>query len=168
MSQHGSSLVELLVSLAVAGMVAAVVATGAGAAGMASRRHLDRVQREDAARMALAVLAEDLANSSRWLACTEARDCDVTVRHRPYRSYLLHTDVADWLVGDGLRRCVKQCESLLEGIVRLDVVADLPDAAGQVRRLPFQERHRDTARLLEVGVVLADGTRFSRVVAKRQ
>lgn len=167
MNQHGSGLVELLVSLAVAGMVAAVVAAGAGAAGMASRRHLDRVQREDAARMALAVLADDLFSSKQWRACTEARDCDLTAWHRPYRSYLLHTDVADWLVGDGLRRCVKQCESLVDGIVRLEVMADLPADPGQVRRVPFLQRHGDTARLLEVAVVLADGRRFSRVVAKQ-
>lgn len=168
MSQQGSSLVELLVSLAVAGMVAAVVATGAGAAGMAARRHLDRVQHEDAARMALAVLADDLAASSQWRACTEARDCNLTARHRPYRSYLLHTDTADWLVGDGLRRCVTRCDSLVDGILRLEVTADLPADAGKVRRVPLLQWHEDSARLLEVAVVLADGRRLSRVVAKRR
>lgn len=167
MSEHGSSLVELLVSLAVAGVVSAVVATGAGAAGLASRRHLERVRHEDAARLALAVLADDLAASSQWRACTEARDCTVTARHRPFRSYLLHTDAADWLVGHGLRRCVTRCEAWVDGIVRLEVTADLPDAEGRVRRLPLLQRHGDTARLLEVTVVLADGRRFSRVVAKR-
>lgn len=168
MSQHGSSLVELLVSLAVAGIVAAVVATGAGAAGLASRRHLDRIQREDAARMALAVLADDLAASSQWRACTEARDCPLTTRHRPYRSYLLHTDAADWLVGDGLRRCVTRCDPLVDGVVRFEVTADLPAGAGKVHRGPFLQWHEDSARLLEVAVILADGTRFSRVVAKRR
>jgi prepilin-type N-terminal cleavage/methylation domain-containing protein len=168
MSQHGSSLVELLVSLAVGAIVAAVVATGAAAAGMAAQRHLDRVQREDAARMALAVLADDLSASSQWRACTEARDCNLTARHRPYRSYLLHTDVADWLVGNGLRRCVTRCDSLVDGIVRLEVTADLPAGAGKVHRVPFLQWHEDSARLLEVAIVLADGTRFSRVVAKRR
>lgn len=166
MRSRGFSLVELLGSLAVAGLVASVVATALASAGRFARGHLRMVERDDTARLALAVLADDLMASRSWGACTEARDCPLTPRHRPYRSYVLHTDAADWLVGDGLRRCVTSCASWVDGIVGLAVMADIPDETGRVRRVPYLQRHRDTARLLEVTITFADGTRFSRVVAR--
>lgn len=167
MRHRGSSLVELLCSLAVAGIVAGVVAVALGSAGLASRRHLLSVERGDAARVALALFADDLAESKTWGVCTEARDCPLIPAGRPYRSYVVHTDAADWLVGKGLRRCVEDCHALVDDIVSLDVVADIPGENGLVRRIRFLQWHGDTARLLEVSIRFADGTRFSRVVAKR-
>lgn len=167
MSVRGSTLVELLSTLAVAGLVASVVATALGATGLVSRRHLRAIERDDSARLALAVLADDLAESTNWGVCTEARDCPLTAWHRPYRSYVVHTDAADWLVGDGLRRCLKTCEVLIDDVVRFEVTGDIADARGIVRRAPLLQWHGNTARLLEVSIWFADGTRFSRVVAKR-
>lgn len=167
MRTRGSSLVELLSALAVAGLVASVVAIALGTAGRVTRRHVRAIERDDSARLALAVLADDLAESTTWGVCTDARDCPLTAGHHPYRSYVLHTDAADWLVGDGLRRCAGICKVLVDDVVRLDVMGDLADARGIVRRVPLLQWHGNTARLLEVSIWFADGTRFSRVVAKR-
>ncbi|MDQ7994742.1 MAG: hypothetical protein AAGC76_02710 [Luteibacter sp.] len=167
MKHRGSSVVELLCSLAVAGIVAGVVAVSLGSAGLASRRHLRSMERSDAARQALAILADDLAESKAWGVCTDARDCPLIPAGRPYRSYVVHTDAADWLVGKGLRRCVEACDALVDDIVGLDVLADVPDESGRVRRVRFLQWHGNAARLLEVSIRFADGTRFSRVVARR-
>lgn len=168
MKTGGATLVELLVGLAVAGIVVVVTTTALGAAGVAARRHAQAVSGEDAAWDALAVMVDDLRASSVWQACTEARDCAVIKRaDTTYRSYVLHTARADWLLADTLRRCTGKCDQFVQGVRSFDVLADIEDAAGVVSRVPFFERHGDTARAVEVSITLDDGRRFSRVVRKR-
>ncbi|MET0617928.1 MAG: hypothetical protein ABWZ54_09150 [Luteibacter sp.] len=169
MSMRGATLVELLVGLAVAGMVVAVTSTALGVAGTAARRHARAVSGEDAAWEALAAMVDDLRHSSVWRACTEARDCSVTRRaDTTYRTYVLHTDRADWLLADTLRRCTDRCDEFMQGVRSFDVLADIADAAGVVSRVPLFQGHGDAARAVEVALTLEDGRRFSRVVGRRR
>jgi hypothetical protein len=168
MKSGGATLVELLVGLAVAGVVVVVTSTALGAAGAAARRHAQAVSGEDAAWEALAVMVDDLRGSLVWKACTEARDCDSTSRADTiYRSYVLHTERADWLLADTLRRCTDRCDEFMQGVRSFEVLADIADPTGTVRRVPFYQRYGDIARAVELTITLHDGRRFSRVVRKR-
>jgi hypothetical protein len=69
-------------------------------------------------------------------------------------------------VADELRRCDSVCQTYVDGVASLEVVADIPGHAGLTDRRPFLQRHGDGVRALEITVTLRDGRRFSRVVSR--
>jgi len=163
---HGFSLVELMVGLAVAAIVAAAATVSLVAAGAAARRHLVISRDEDGARSALAAIVRDLEAATTWRMCTEARDCPQKAIAKAYDVPVLLAGSIGWLVADELKRCDKICEKYVEGVVALDIVADLPGTDGLIERQPFKQRHEARARAIEITVTMRDGRRYSRVVSR--
>lgn len=164
---RGMTLIELLVGLAVASLVAIVATTGLSATGMAMQKHGNASRTSDAAWMALDAIVADLRRADSWQMCTEARDC----RQRPgkrkrYNVPMLVVGDVEWLVQGGLRRCAESCDEFIEGVIRMDVVADIPTKGGLNARGPLYERHGTTPATIEVILTMADRRRFSRVVRR--
>ncbi|APG05295.1 hypothetical protein BJI69_16240 [Luteibacter rhizovicinus DSM 16549] len=166
MRGDGFSLVELMVGLAVASIVAAAATVSLVAAGSAARRHLVMSRDEDRARLALAAIVRDLEAAAAWHMCTEARDCPQKTMAREYNTPVLLAGSIGWLVADELRRCDTACQTYVQGVIHLEVVADLPDTDGLVERQPFQQRHGAGARAIEITLTMRDGRHYSRVVSR--
>lgn len=162
----GFSLVELMVGLAVAAIVAAAATVSLVAAGSAARRHLVTSRDEDRARLALAAMVRDLEAATAWRMCTEARDCPQKTMAREYDMPVLLAGSIGWLVSDELKRCDTNCQTYVQGVDHLEIVADLPGPDGLVQRQPFQQRHEASARAIEITVTMRDGRRYSRVVSR--
>lgn len=164
MKMTGMSLVELLVGLAVAGIVAAIAITSLSMVGLRVVRQRVAVRADEAVWMAQAAIAHDLRKSKHWAGCVEALGCS---NHAAYEGTpALVLDGAEWLAADGLRRCSdKRCDVYLDGIVGVEFVADIPVAEGIVRRAWFAEAD-DDAIALEVVLWTRDGQRYSRTTGK--
>src|ERR1700754_2245070 len=166
MRRRGSTLVELTVGLCVASLVALMAATSLGAAGIAWHRHLASSRYEDRAWLALAAIVSDLETGSEWRMCTEARDCSQKSAARKYSMPMLLAGKVGWLVADELRRCDKACETYVEGVAAIEVIADMVTSDGLTTRRPFLQWHDDSAVGLEVILTMRDHRRFSRVVSR--
>lgn len=166
MKARGFSLVELTVGLCVASFVAAAATMSLGAAGIAMKQHLVKSRIEDRAWLALAAIVRDLDATTTWRMCTEARDCPQKAMAREYAVPVLLAGDIGWLVADELRRCAGSCETLVDGVAALDIVADVPVSGGLIDRQPFLQRHGSDVRAIEVTVRMHDGRRFSRVVVR--
>jgi len=165
----GFSLVELTVGLCVASITATLAAMSMAAAGIAVGRHLSASRSEDKAWLALAAIALDLENGTTWGMCTEARDCPGKDMPREFTMPVLLAGPIGWLVVAGtLRRCDRDCQTYVDGIASLEVVADIPASDGHTHRQPFQQRHGSDVRMLEVTLQMRDGRRFSRAVSQRR
>ena len=166
---QGFNLVELTVGLCVASIIATLAAMSMAAAGVAVGRHLSVSHSEDKAWLALAAIVRDLENAATWAMCTEARDCPHKEMARDYNVPVLLADRIGWLVAaDDLRRCDKDCQTYVDGVASLDVVADIPAGDGLTHRQPFLQWHGSDVRALEVTLEMRDGRRFSRAVSQRR
>lgn len=167
MRHRGGTLVELMVGLCVASLVALMATTSLAAAGIALRQHLIASRHEDRAWLVLAAIVRDLEDGAEWRMCTEARDCSQkNVAHKYGMPMLLAGNVG-WLVADELRRCTEACDTYVEGVVSIEVIADIPTDNGLTSRLPFLQWHGNAATALEVTVTMRDRRRFSRVVTRK-
>jgi prepilin-type N-terminal cleavage/methylation domain-containing protein len=165
LTMRGMTLIELLVGLAVASLVAVVVTTGLGAMGMAMQKHARMLATRDAAWMALDAMVADLRRAATWRVCSEARECDAREERRSaYRVPMLLAGDVDWLVQDGLRRCMKQCDVFIEGVVAMVVSAEVERRDGTLQRTRFHQHHGTSPRTIEVALTMSDGRIFSRVV----
>jgi len=162
----GFSLVEMMVGLAVAAIVAAAATVSLAAAGSAVRRHLVTIRDEDRVRLALAAMVSDLEAATAWRMCTEARDCPQKTMAREYDMPVLLAGSIGWLVSDELRRCDTTCQTYVQGVIHLEVIADLPGTDGLVERQPFQQKHGVGARAIEITLTMRDGRHYSRVVSR--
>ena len=81
MTIRGMSLIELLVAMAVASLVAAMAATALSIAGVAAARHSVARRQDDAAWLALAAMARDLTAAEVWTGCTGHSDCAARPAH---------------------------------------------------------------------------------------
>lgn len=164
-TQRGTTLVELLVGLAVGAVVTAIALAGVSATGAAMRKQVAALSADRAAMLALQGIVADLRRDARWSGCARARDC--AVLRRPVDSPMLRAGDHAWLVDDGLRRCAERCEQYAREVVQMDVTADVVDASGRVRRLPLSQGTHGRIRLLEVRLRTRDGRSYSRSVARR-
>jgi prepilin-type N-terminal cleavage/methylation domain-containing protein len=164
--RRGFSLVELMVGLCVASIVAVLATTSLTAAGIALQRHLVASRTEDRAWSALAAIVRDLKRASVWQMCTEARDCPKKKIAREYAMPALVAGDVGWLVADELRRCDKDCQTYVDGVMSLEVVADIAVTDRLTARQPLLQRHAGRARALEITLTMRDGRRFSRVVSR--
>lgn len=166
---EGFSLVELTVGLGVASIIATLATMSMAAAGITVGRHLLASRAEDKAWLALAAIARDLESAATWGMCTEARDCPHKSMSREYNVPVLLADPIGWLVAaDVLRRCDQTCQTYVDGVASLEVVADIPAGDGLTHRQPFLQRHGSDVRALEVTLEMRDGRRFSRAVSQRR
>ena len=151
MNSRGMSLIELIVGLGVASMVAAIALTALSMAGAAVARKLAAVRADDSAWLALAAVARDLRGSEKWDGCEGSPTCTQRPSHRAHAALLLNH--ATWFAEDGLKRCPKdrRCDTYLEGITAIEFVARFPVADG---------------RTLEVVLWTRDGGRYARTMRK--
>ncbi|WP_429197257.1 PulJ/GspJ family protein [Luteibacter sp. W1I16] len=162
---RGMTLVELLVGLAVAAIVAAVAMTGLSIMGLAVVRQRAATRMEDAVWLAHAAIARDLCASARWKGCVEARGCTAQGVHGGMRALVL--DHAEWFVDKGLWRCEgAECGTYLDGIAGAEFIALLQDG-GSLRQVPFAPIHGNTAKALEVVLWTSDGHRYSRTTGRK-
>lgn len=161
MTARGMTLVELLVGLAVAAIVAAVAMTGLSIMGLAILRQRAATRADDATWLAHAAIARDLCASTRWKGCVEARGCTTQTAHGGMPALVL--DHAEWFVDGGLWRCEgRDCQTYLDGIAGAEFIASLRDDGGTLRQVPFAPIHGNRARALEVVLWTVDGHRYSR------
>lgn len=163
---RGFSLVELSVGLCIASIVAVMATMSLAAAGIALQRHLIASRDEDRAWLALAAIVRDLQLADEWHMCTEARDCPKKAMAREYDMPALLAGNVAWLVADELRRCDNVCQTYVDGVASLEVIADIPAHEGLTDRRPLLQWHGDRARALEITVTLRDRRRFSQVVSR--
>lgn len=165
MKTMGMSLVELLVGLVVASIVAAIAMTNLSMVGLAVMRQRVAVRSDDAVWLAQTAIARDLRDSDGWKGCVEGAACAVRSSHAHTPVLLL--DAAHWLVDDGLRRCKeKLCDSYVEGMAGIEFIAGLHDHGGIIRRKALAEAHDNAAVTLEVVLWTMDGRRHSRSTAR--
>ncbi|WP_426284896.1 PulJ/GspJ family protein [Luteibacter sp. E-22] len=158
---RGMTLVELLVGLAVAAIVAAVAMTGLSIMGLAIVRQRAATRMEDAVWLAHAAIARDLCVSTGWKGCVEARGCTTQTVHGGMPALVL--DHAEWFVDGGLWRCQgPDCQTYLDGIAGAEFIASLRDDGGTLRQVPFAPIHGKRAKALEVVLWTVDGRRYSR------
>lgn len=158
---RGMTLVELLVGLAVAAIVAAVAMTGLSVMGLAVLRQRTATRMEDAAWLAHAAIARDLCASSQWKGCIEARGCTTQTVHGGTPALVL--EHAEWFVDGGLWRCEGlDCQTYLDGIAGAEFIASLRGGGGALRHVPFAPIHGNGASALEVVLWTMDGRRYSR------
>lgn len=163
---RGVSFVELMVGLCIASIVAVMATTSLAAAGVALQRHLGASRIEDRAWLALAAIVRDLEAASGWHMCTEARDCAKKKMARQYAMPALVAGDVSWLVADELRRCERDCQTYVDGVMSLEVVADVIASDGLTVRRPLLQWHGGSARALEITLTMRDHRRFSRVVSR--
>lgn len=163
---RGFSLVELMVGLCVASLIATVATMSLAAAAVVMQRHLVASRDEDRAWLALTAMVRDLHAAGAWRMCTEARDCPEKAMAREYRMPVLLAGDVGWLVAGELRRCDSECQTFVDGVAALEVIADVPTADNLVDREPFQQRHGMHVRALELTLTMRNGRRFSRVVTR--
>jgi len=166
--RRGSTLVELTVGLCVASLVALMATTSLAAAGIAWHRHLVASRYEDRAWLALAAIVSDLEAGREWRMCTEARDCSQKDVARKYSMPMLLAGKVGWLMADELRRCDEACDTYVEGVASIDVIADIVTRDGLTSRRPLLQWHDDSAVVLEVILTMRDRRRFSRVVSRKR
>lgn len=164
MKTAGMTLIELLVGLAVAGMVAAIAMTSLSVLGLAVVRQRSAMRMHDAVWLAQAAIARELGGSPRWKGCVEARGCSAHMV--PAGTPALVLEHTQWLVHDGLRRCHMLCDLYLEGITGIEFIADVPRDDGNVSRKFFAEGHGDKPRALEIVLWTFDGRRHSRTTGR--
>lgn len=162
MKSAGMSLIELLVGLAVAAIVAVIAIANLSMMGMVVVRQRTAARADDEMWMAHAAITRDLRSSTLWKGCIEARGCSVQRSHTG--TPVLMLDSAEWLADDGLWRCVrnKPCDKFLENIVGVEFMADIRNDAGVTRRKPFAEAHTNAAKTLEVVLWTREGRSYSR------
>lgn len=166
MRPGGFSLVELIVGLAVASMVAAIALVSLSMAGVAAARQLAAVREDDAAWLALAAIARDLHASAEWSGCVGTPGC--TRRSAHPSASVLHLEHATWFAGNGLKRCPREgdCGLYLEGIGQAEFFAYVPRPAGGVGRESLTEKNGGDARAVEVVLWTMDGRRYARTVGR--
>ncbi|QWT21825.1 hypothetical protein KPL74_07410 [Bacillus sp. NP157] len=150
------SLVELLVGLALASIVAAIVMTGSVAVATHVRMGLAQARTAERLADAFAAIEADVRGRRDAWRCLFAWRCHP-------RLLPAGVEPVRWTVDNGLRRCRLQCEVVLDGIVGLDVLADVADADG-VRRRRVDEGVPSDARLIEVRLRTRTGRLHSRVI----
>ncbi|SEO74895.1 hypothetical protein SAMN02800692_1894 [Luteibacter sp. UNC138MFCol5.1] len=163
---RGSTLIELLVGLAVATLVAAIAMTSLSLAGVAAARRLATARADDAAWLALAAIARDLRSSDTWHGCVGSIACAGHEGHEGPAALVLAVDGRQvaWFTERGLMRCELTCETYLDGIARVAFRADVPGPNGSIRRVPLAEGHGDDALAIGVALWTTDGRRFERTV----
>lgn len=123
-TSRGMTLIELLMGLALASLVAIIVMTGLSAMGGTHRRGLAARRSDDEAWLALAAIAAD------------GKCRDTTTCHQR------------WRVDDGLEYCRKHCQPHTNGVASLDVLTDGRSPATLTIRLVLHD-----GRLYERAVV---------------
>lgn len=146
MRAGGWTLVELICGLLVGAIVSAIALTAL--ASMAASVRVRRTQTidGDAARMALAAIARDLAANGAWRVCLYKRDCAAWVDRDIRATTIVATTHVAWTVDDGLRRCAARgdevigsalCDEYVPGIVALDATVDVARSNGRIARIPI-------------------------------
>lgn len=162
---RGMTLVELLVGLAVAAIVAVVAMTGLSIMGLAIIRQRAAIRMNDMVWLAHAAIARDLCVSRRWKGCIEARGCTAQTVHGGTPALVL--DHAEWFADGGLWRCEgSDYGTYLDGIVGIEFIALLQDDRGSLRQVPFAPIHENKASALEVVLWTADGRPYSRTTGR--
>jgi hypothetical protein len=155
------SLVELMVGLAIASIVAAVVMAGAAATATQVRRELAAARLAEGPRDVLAAMLADVRRDPAWSACLTTVRCPAYVG----RSYgvALVANTHAWAIHDGgLRVCSKEhCELALGGVTALQVWVDAEEG-GFVRRDEISHAPEGRLRRVEIRIWLTDGSRRSR------
>jgi prepilin-type N-terminal cleavage/methylation domain-containing protein len=162
----GMSLIELLVGLAVASMVAAIALTSLSMAGIASARQLSAARTHDSAWFALTAIARDLQRSQEWNGCIDSTTC--TERASRRATSVLRLEHAMWFVEGALNRCPtdKPCEKYLDDVVAAEFIVDVPDRKGGLRHESLAKKHGARVRAIEVVLSTSDGRRYSRVTGR--
>jgi prepilin-type N-terminal cleavage/methylation domain-containing protein len=169
MKVSGMSLVELLVGLAVAAMVAAIATTGLSMMGLSVVRHRAALRTDDALWLAQAAIARDMRASTHWKGCIAARGCSRQASHVGMPVLVL--EGAEWFADSGLWRCDRKrehCDKYLDGISGVEFMAYVTDADGVTRRETFVEEHSNTATAVEVVLWTTDGGRYSRTTGAHE
>lgn len=168
MKPRGTTLIELLVALAVASLVATVALAALSMTGSAVLRHRALTRSGDAAWLALAALANDIRGADRWEGCVGGIACANAPSHTgPAALVLVRDDVRiAWFTDDGLLRCAPACERVVDDIVRAHFVADVPGDDGIVRRVPFAASHGGRATALEAQLWTRDGRLYRRTFGR--
>ncbi|NID14304.1 pilus assembly FimT family protein [Luteibacter yeojuensis] len=170
MSAKGATLIELVVGLAVASMIATIALAFLSLAGIAASRQLVAAREEDAAWLALAAIARDLRLSATWSGCIGKPTCTVKSAHGA--ASVLWLGHAIWFAEDGLKRCpranktIGQCEGYLRGIAQVEFFGYVPTPGGGVRRESLTERNGMAARAIDVVLWTSDGRRYARTTAR--
>ena len=170
------SLIELLVAMAVASLVAAMAATALSIAGVAAARHSVARRQDDAAWLALAAMARDLTAAEVWTGCTGHSDCAARPAH-PAASALVVSSAAsavgaqpwrvEWLADGDLWRCeTKQCDRYLAGVGTAWFQADVLDNGCTMRRRMLSERMTGDPVAIEITLRTRDGRRYARTVSR--
>lgn len=149
------SLVELLVGLAVASLVAAIALTSFSMTGIATARKLAAVRTDDSAWLALAAITRDLYLSRTWAGCVDSTHCTKRASHRA--SSVLQLEHAIWFAEGGLKRCATDdpCEAYLDGVTAAQFIVDFHGEGG-TRREPFAQNHGTGAEVVEVILSMKD------------
>ena len=167
----GATLIECLVGLGVAAIVATVAMVSLSMAGIASMRHATRMRSGDAAWLALAAIARDLADASRWEGCDGTIACTAATSHRGPAALVVTiggTQVSWFSEDSSLVRCDATCETYLTGVARASFLADVPRRDGNVRRTWLAAAHENRALAIEVRLTMTNGRSFARVVGRRR
>jgi len=151
MISRGMTLIESLVGLAVASLVAAISLASLSMAGNVVVRKLVALRTEDSAWLALAAIARDLRFATTWNGCAGSPTCTKRPSYSAYSALLL--DHVTWFAEDGLKRCPegRMCGTYLDGIVTAGFIADFPVRDGGT---------------LEVVLWTKDGRRYARTMRK--
>ncbi|MGE7137036.1 PulJ/GspJ family protein [Luteibacter sp. NPDC031894] len=166
MIPRGMSLIECLVGLAIAGMVAAIAMAALSMSGIVTERQLADGRERDAAWLALAAISRDLVAAPTWNGCLGTDSCKGHTTHRP--STALVAGSVRWSADGDLWRCDggHPCDKYLEGIASAMFLADIPSAIdGDVTRTWLSERHGDGADAVEVSLWMKDG-RYARTTSR--
>jgi prepilin-type N-terminal cleavage/methylation domain-containing protein len=158
------TLIELLVGLAIAGMVAAISVTTLSMVGLAVAWQHTAVRSGDPVWLALAAIARDLRASGEWKGCLGPGNCAGSNAH--YAPNAVIADGVRWFVDDSLWRCApgRDCDRYLEGVVAATFVADVVSVEGHdMRREEFAGQDTE---ILEVILWVRGGGRYSCTVRK--
>jgi prepilin-type N-terminal cleavage/methylation domain-containing protein len=158
---RGVTLVELLVALAIASIVAAVVLTGCVAASVHVRRAV-AMQAGVATDDALVAMLSAVRHDPSWAACRAGR-CGAHTGEG--HGVALVAGGHAWVVGDGLLFCTaRRCEVVAAEAVALQVLVEhVANDAGPAGRGEHRGRAPPRPALVEVVLWLRDGSQRSRL-----
>ncbi|URL59921.1 type II secretion system protein [Luteibacter flocculans] len=176
MISRGMSLIELLVGLAVASLIAAGAATALSIAGMAAARHSVARRQNDAAWLALAAIARDLRVAEVWTGCQGNSDCAARPAHPAASALVVSREGfangesawrVEWMADGDLWRCEKeQCDKYLPGVATAWFYADVLDIDCTMHRKTLTDRIRGDPLAIEIVLWMRDRRRYMRTVAR--
>lgn len=159
---RGVSLVELLVALAVASVVAAVVLVASAGLARQARHVLASARTVAKPADALAAMLADLRGDRSWSLCRAPSECAAYVG-QGHGTALVANDHAWVLYDDGLRVCSKhRCDGVLASATALQVFASTVHG-DSIRRVERVSGSAGRVRLVEVRLWLNDGSQRSRL-----